>query len=138
MKKVKNFTDPVDAKSAATCTRQISEFEDNADAETSGIRTGYQQNLAVKEPAAKGSTVILGAGESCGFDTSTQNLTCLIRKPTPDDAGRFVAVWKIDGANSLTLEAAAETFINRSSSFALLAVGLTVLFCDGVEYWTDV
>lgn len=138
MKKVKNFTDPVDKASAARCTQQVSEFEDNTEAETAAIRDGFQQNLQPIALAAKDSKVIIGAGESCGFDTSTQSLTCLLRKPTPADAGRFVAVWKPYAANALTLQAAAETFVNRSSSFVLPAIGLTVLFCDGVEYWTDV
>lgn len=132
---IRNFIDPVDQRRAAELTRQLADFEDNVSAEVDDLRATLLPALKPSSLRARSSNIMLAPGASCGFDTSTGDLTVLLAKPEPRFAGRLAAAFKSVAANNLVFRVAGGANINGSSSLTRSAVGLQLLFCDGEEYW---
>lgn len=132
---VRNFVDPVDARTAATLTRQVAELEDNVSNECDDIRATKQPTLVPIQLAVRSSGLQLEPGQSAGFDTAAGSLRVLLARPSAKSAGKLLAIWKLTAPNSLTIEAPSGVSINRASTLVRSAVGLQIIFCDGVEYW---
>jgi len=135
LRKVREFTDPTDARTARQLTRQLGEFEDNCAAETAEIRNSYAPNLTPKERATAESGVIIAPGQSLGVDTTDGDLEVVLEAPSSKNAGRDAAIYKRNAANTITVRADGGALINGAATLALTAVGLTYLFSDGEEYW---
>lgn len=132
---IRNFIDPVDARTAANLTRQLADFEDNVATETDDIRTSFLPSLKPRALAASSSGAMLSPGSSLGIDTSASDLQVLLARPEAKFAGKFAAVWKRAAANNLILMPPRGVNINGASSLSVATVGLLLIFCDGVEYW---
>jgi ribosomal protein L18E len=141
LRKVREFTDPTDARTARQLTRQVAEFEENVSAETAALRLATLGRLTPKDTATRESTVIVVPGESLGVDTTAASLEVMLERPSAKNVGTFAAVFKRVAANTLTLRAdgadlsGGVSLINGASSLAVTAVGLTLLLSDGKNYW---
>jgi len=136
MRLIRNFIKGTGEATAANLSRQLSQFEDNVSDETDAIRSEFIPAIAPQAFDVRASGTVLRAGQSAGFDTSAGDVAVLLAKPKAYDAGKFVAIWKIFAANNVVVQAASDTFINRGSSSSFAAVGLGLIYCDGVEYWS--
>jgi hypothetical protein len=135
MRKVREFTDPTDARTARQLTRQVAELEDNAANETAEIRNGFQQKLKPKTLNTAASGVVVAPGQSIGVDTSGGDIEVLLEEPSPKYEGLFIVISKRSALNTITVRANGGALIDGASSVAVTALGLKLLFCDGVEYW---
>jgi hypothetical protein len=140
-RKVREFTDPIDARTARQLTRQVAEFEENVSAETASIRTAYLARLTAKDTSARTSGVIVAPGESLGVDTAAASLDVLLERPSAKNAWRLVALFKRVAANNLTVRAEGAALdkgaalINGATSLVISSAGLTLLLSDGENYW---
>jgi len=137
LRKVREFTDPTDARTARTLTRQIGEFEDNSSAETAEIRKDYHPNLkpVARETAEHGKRI--APGQSLGVDTSDGDLEIVLDKPSAKNAGRFAAVYKRLAANTVTLRPDDGALINGLESLDITTASARQVLSDGVDYWVD-
>jgi hypothetical protein len=81
------------------------------------------------------ASVILKPGQLAGFNTALGDITVAIAAPRPGDAGKFLAVIKEEGANTLTLTPPAGVLIEAATTYATSSQGLILLLCDGNNYW---
>lgn len=135
MRKVREFTSPVDAHSARQLTRQLAEFEENADAETRSIRQGTLARLTPKDTNETTTGAVLAPGESLGVDSSGGDLEVTLERPTAKSAGQLSALFKRVAANTVTLRPSGDALVNGASTLAVTAVGLRLILSDGENYW---
>jgi hypothetical protein len=135
MRRVREFTNPVDANSARQLTRQLAEFEENADAETRSIRLVTLARLTPKETTQAASGAVLAPGESLGVDTTAGNLEVTLEQPTAKSAGHLSALFKRVAANTITLRPSGGALINGASTLAVTSAGLRLILSDGENYW---
>jgi hypothetical protein len=132
---IRNFTDPVDARTAADLTRQLADFEDNVAAECDSIRQTAMPALSSVAKAARSSSLQVGPGQSAGFDTSSGDVSVTLDLPSAKHDGKLVAIYKRSAANALEVRMPSGVTINGAASFTLTAAGLLLIFCDGEGYW---
>jgi hypothetical protein len=135
MRQIQNFVNPDSPDRAAQLSRQLSKFEDNVEHETDSIRAGFQRNLSPVEAGRSKNGAVLSPGDEGSFDTSAGDVGVALETPNAKLAGRFVAIVKIFAANNLVISAPGNSNINRAASLTVTAVGLTLVYCDGLEYW---
>jgi hypothetical protein len=136
LRKVREFTDPTDARTARQLTRQVAELEENVAAETASIRADHLPRFASKGTGERSSGVIVAPGESLGVDTTSDSIEVILQQPGAKTAGMLAAVYKRVAANTLTLRPAGDALVNGTSVLAVTSVGLTLLLSDGKNYWT--
>ncbi len=136
LRKVREFTDPIDPRTARQLTRQIAELEENAAAETASIRSAHLPRFASKGTGERSSGIIVAPGESLGVDTTSDSIEVVLQQPSAKTAGMLAAVYKRVAANTLTLRPAGDALVNGATVLAVTAVGLTLLLSDGENYWT--
>ncbi len=132
---IRSFTAPVDARTAATLTRQLADFEDNVSIECDDIRATTLQALKPTALGVRATGTMLSPGASAGFETADGDLVVLLATPEARLAGKFAVAWKRSAANNLIFRVAGGASINGAAFLSRSSVGLQLLFCDGVEYW---
>jgi len=135
MRKVREFTDPTDARTARQLTRQLGELEDNVAAEAAEIREAFLPHLEPVETATTESGLRIGPGQSVGVDTTAGNLDVVLEPPSAKNRGDLAAVFKRVAANTVTLRPDGDALINGATSLAVTAVGLRLIMSDGEAYW---
>jgi hypothetical protein len=153
MRKIRNFTNPTDARTAQQLTTQIATFETNVDAEVTDLRqkklelsviaTAASKEQTVSHTDPPGTTVLvpgsldLAPGESLGVDTKSASLTVRLAAPSAKNAGQIAVLVKRDAANTVTLDPNGAALINNAPTLALTAVGLYFILSDGEGYWAS-
>lgn len=135
LRKLREFTDPTDARTARQLTRQLGELEENCAAETASIRLEHLPNLTAKDDSTRDDGVILAPGESLGVDTTSASLSVVLEAPDAESAGRLAAIFKRVAANTVTVRPDGGALINGATSLAITAVGLRLILSDGKAYW---
>jgi hypothetical protein len=135
LRKLREFTDPTDARTARQLTRQLGELEENAAAETAAIRLEHLPNLIAKDDSTRDDGVILACGESLGVDTTSGSLSVVLEAPGPKSAGKLAAIFKRVASNTVTVRPDGGALINGATSLAITARGLTLILSDGKAYW---
>jgi hypothetical protein len=135
LRKLREFTDPTDARTARQLTRQLGELEENVAVETADIRTGMLPALKAKDDSTRDDGTILAPGESLGVDTTSGSLSVVLEAPGPKNAGKPAAIFKRVAANTVTVRPDGGALINGATSLAITAVGLRLILSDGKAYW---
>lgn len=136
LRKLREFTDPTDARTARQLTRQLGELEENCAVETASIRTEHLPNLKAKDDSTRDDGVILAPGESLGVDTTSSGLSVVLEEPSAKNAGRLAGIFKRVAANTVTVRPDGGALINGATSLAITARGLTLILSDGKAYWS--
>jgi hypothetical protein len=135
LRKLREFTDPTDPRTARQLTRQLVEFEENVAVETASIRAEHLPNLTAKDDSTRDDGVILAPGESLGVDTTSGSLSVVLEAPGPKNAGKLAAIFKRVAANTVTVRPDGGALINGATSLAITARGLRLILSDGKAYW---
>ena len=135
LRRIRTFRVPGDPVVANELAQQLAKFEENAAQETDAIRSGFLARPKQVAKERQTSDLLVSPGQSASFDTSLGNVSVTLTVPTAGDAGKFIALQKVFAANTLNVLVQTGTTINRAASTTKAAVGLLLIFCDGVEYW---
>lgn len=136
LRRVRTFRVPGDPVVANELATQLAKFEENVQQETADVRAAYMARLKLVATEQQASDLRIAPGESASVDTSLANVSVTLTVPTQADAGKFTALMVTDATNVLTVLVPDGVTINRTTSVTAAAVGLLLIFCDGVEYWT--
>jgi hypothetical protein len=137
LRKVREFTDPTDARTARQLTRQIAELEENVVSETAAIRSAMLTRFKVKATEATDAepNFELSPGEAVGFDTTDGNVQVILEAASKENEGKAAAVVKRVLANTVFVRPSGGSLINGTIVLVIAAVGLTVIMSDGENYW---
>jgi hypothetical protein len=113
---------------------QLSRLEDNIAAALESLPQPPMK-LSLVGTSIINASVILKPGQLAGFNTALGDITVAIAAPRPGDAGKFLAVIKEEGANTLTLTPPAGVLIEAATTYATSSQGLILLLCEGNNYW---
>ncbi len=136
LRRIRTFRVPGDPTLANELAGQLAKLEENVDQETGAIRSEYSARLKSVASEKRTSDLIVAPGQSASIDTSVGNVSVTLSRPSASDASKLVALMKVDAANTLTVLVPAGVTINRTTSATKAIVGLLLIYCDGVEYWT--
>ncbi len=135
LRRIRTFRVPGEPTLANELAGQLAKLEENVLQEVTEIRSEFQARLRPVASEKRTSDLIVAPGQSASIDTSVGNVSVTLAKPGAKDDGTFIALQKVFAVNTLTALVPAGVTVNRTTSITKAAVGLLLIYCDGVEYW---
>ncbi len=137
MKLQRDFKAPVEKAGATRLREQLVAFAGDVQNALIGVLSVTLRRLRVAARISNTEGLTVAPGESIGIIAAVTRVQLAV--PSAANAGTFLVICQFPGvAVTTTVYAPEGSLINGAATYVLPTNGRAyVVYCDGVDYWTD-